>query len=287
MFETSQNKLKIRKVIRSSEMIIADYPGEKGPVILLHGLTGNYKQVNLYTTAFQNAGYRCIVPDLKGRGESDPVAGLSSIREHALDMERMIDEMELQNPVLVGYSMGGFIAALVASQRPDVRGLILLDGGCRVSQENADVIARGLARLDQSYESTASYIKPLRANSESLGIPWNSHVADFSRYELGPDDGHFRPVLKRQTAEEDLASMVAFDPRDVFKDLSCPAYLITCEGYTSEWGPTFPKKAYQETFQTLPNLEHFHTQVSHLRLIYEEQGDIYQALIGFLGRLDG
>lgn len=286
MIDTFHNKSKMRKVIRDSEMIIADYPGEKYPIVLLHGLTGNYKQVELFSAAFQDEGHRCIVPDLKGRGESDPVIGLSSIQTHALDIGRMIDELKLENPVLVGYSMGAFIAAIVASQREDIRGLILLDGGCAVTQENADVIGRGLARLDQTYESTAAYIKPLRSNSEKLGIPWNTHVAGFSRYELGPDAGRFRPVLKRQTAEEDLASMVQFGPKATFEQVTCPVFLVTCEAPTSDWGPTFPKEAYGETFEALPDLEHFHTEVSHLRLAYEEQPEIVALLTAFLNRLE-
>lgn len=287
MIDTFHNKSKMRKVIRNSEMIIAQYPGEKYPVLLLHGLTGNYKQVELFSGAFQEKGHRCIVPDLKGRGESDPVMGSSSITSHALDIGRMIDELKLEKPVLVGYSMGAFIAAIVAAQREDIRGLILLDGGCVVSQENADVIGRGLARLDQTYESTAAYIKPLRANSENLGIPWNTHVSGFSRYELGPDAGRFRPVLKRQTAEEDLASMVQFSPKETFDQVACPTFLITCEGATSDWGPTFPKEAYDETFATLADLKHFHTPVSHLRLAYEEQPEIVDLLAQFLDELEG
>src|SRR5918997_1404108 len=111
------------------ELAISRAGSGPDPVVCLHGITAQHR-------AF-NAAARLIGPsrglvgvDLRGRGDSDkPEAGYG-LEAHAADVIRVLDHLGLQNAVLSGHSMGGFVALKTALVFPDrVRALVLLDGG--------------------------------------------------------------------------------------------------------------------------------------------------------------
>jgi non-heme chloroperoxidase len=70
---------------------------------------------------------RVIAPDLRGHGDSDkPATGYRMI-DLADDVIEMIDALEVPSAVIVGHSMGSFVAQAVAERAPrQVAGLVLL-----------------------------------------------------------------------------------------------------------------------------------------------------------------
>ncbi len=69
----------------------------------------------------------CVAIDLRGWGKSDRSASDFSLAAQASDVEAVIAELELTDIVLVGHSMGGKIAQIVASHRPvGLRALVLV-----------------------------------------------------------------------------------------------------------------------------------------------------------------
>ncbi len=62
--------------------------------------------------------HRCVAVDLRGWGKSDRTASDFSLAAQASDVEAVIAELGLTDFVLVGHSMGGKIAQLVASRHP-------------------------------------------------------------------------------------------------------------------------------------------------------------------------
>lgn len=71
--------------------------------------------------------FRCIAYDQRGWGESDAPPQGYSIRDLALDAKHIIEVLQLNRYCLVGHSMGGKVAQLLASQRPaGLEGLILV-----------------------------------------------------------------------------------------------------------------------------------------------------------------
>lgn len=74
-----------------------------------------------------SAHYRCVAVDLRGWGKSDHTARDFSLAAQASDVEAVIAALGLTDFVLVGHSMGGKIAQLVASHRPSgLRALVLV-----------------------------------------------------------------------------------------------------------------------------------------------------------------
>lgn len=71
-----------------------------------------------------------VAPDLRGRGGSLNVGGETGLRAHACDVAALIAELDLRDVVLVGHSMGAYLAPVVAQEAGQrVTQLVLVDGG--------------------------------------------------------------------------------------------------------------------------------------------------------------
>jgi N-formylmaleamate deformylase len=72
--------------------------------------------------------YDVVMPDARGHGNSSTPLGGYGYEDYAIDVVGLIQGLELAAPVLLGHSMGGMTAALVASQFVTaIRGVILAD----------------------------------------------------------------------------------------------------------------------------------------------------------------
>lgn len=106
----------------------------KGPaggpvVVLVHGLGGRAEDWRLLASYLANAGFRVYMPDLPGYGRSERPADFSySVRDQANVVVDFIERLGLKQVDLGGWSMGGWIVQIVASQHPEVvRHLMLFD----------------------------------------------------------------------------------------------------------------------------------------------------------------
>lgn len=116
---------------RRGEMFVREIaePDEfKAPVItLLHGWTLS-ADLNWFSGVYDVAARRgrVVAPDIRGHGR-----GLRSDRPFTLeaaadDLAALFEELDVSRSVLVGYSMGGSIALLLAERHPElVSGLVL------------------------------------------------------------------------------------------------------------------------------------------------------------------
>ncbi len=101
--------------------------GSKPPLILLHGLSANGACWSAQAHALEGE-YNVIMPDARGHGKSSVPDYGYRYEDHANDVVGLIKALELNAPILLGHSMGGMTAAVVASHNPKLlRGLILAD----------------------------------------------------------------------------------------------------------------------------------------------------------------
>ncbi len=101
--------------------------GTKPPVLLLHGLMGSGACWTPLARALEGE-FDLVMPDARGHGASSgPLHGYR-YEDFAADVVGLIHGLGLSRPVLLGHSMGGMTAAVVASRNPKIlRGLILVD----------------------------------------------------------------------------------------------------------------------------------------------------------------
>lgn len=101
--------------------------GSKPPLILLHGLTANGACWTTLARALEGE-YDVIMPDARGHGNSSVPDYGYRYEDHANDVVGLIKALRVSPPILLGHSMGGMTAAVVASRKPKLlRGLILAD----------------------------------------------------------------------------------------------------------------------------------------------------------------
>ena len=94
---------------------------------MLHGLTANGACWSAVAHAMQ-ADYDVIMPDARGHGKSSAPEHGYRYEDHANDVVGLTAALRLSPAILIGHSMGGLVAAVVASRAPGlVRGLILAD----------------------------------------------------------------------------------------------------------------------------------------------------------------
>jgi pimeloyl-ACP methyl ester carboxylesterase len=100
------------------------------PVVLHHGFVAD-ANLNWVATGIVGAltatGRRVIAPDARGHGQSAKPHDPALYGEHrmARDLRCLLDELELAEVDLVGYSMGAIVALLAAVQESRVRRLVL------------------------------------------------------------------------------------------------------------------------------------------------------------------
>ena len=101
--------------------------GAKPALVLLHGLIGSGACWTLLARALE-ADYDVVMPDARGHGNSSTPPNGYRYEDYAGDVVGLIQGLELAAPVLLGHSMGGMIAAVVASQvGTAIRGVVLAD----------------------------------------------------------------------------------------------------------------------------------------------------------------
>lgn len=94
---------------------------ERGPVLVcVHGLTTSSYVWDGMVQGFALMGYRVLVFDHYGRGFSDRPGARQSAGFYVSELEELLAHEGVQGPVtLVGYSMGGAVAAAFAAAHPD------------------------------------------------------------------------------------------------------------------------------------------------------------------------
>jgi pimeloyl-ACP methyl ester carboxylesterase len=108
-----------------------DYGGEGPPLLLMHGLTRNSADFEPLA-AHLAPRYRLIVPDQRGRGlsDADPEAGNYRPELYVQDMFAMLRGLGVERCGLVGTSMGGLMAMIMAAAQPErVPAVVLNDVG--------------------------------------------------------------------------------------------------------------------------------------------------------------
>ena len=101
--------------------------GAKPPVVLLHGLMGSGACWTELARALEGE-FDVVMPDARGHGGSSAPNQGYRYDDLASDVVGLIRDLHLARPVLLGHSLGGMTAAVVASRGAEVlRGLILVD----------------------------------------------------------------------------------------------------------------------------------------------------------------
>ncbi|MEQ9692371.1 MAG: alpha/beta hydrolase [Bauldia litoralis] len=100
------------------------------PVLLLPGITSPAGTADFLATRIADLGFAVIVPDIRGRGDTDtPPPGNYRLQDYAADVHGIVRELGLVAPIVIGHSMGARIAAAYAVDHagPEHNLIVLVD----------------------------------------------------------------------------------------------------------------------------------------------------------------
>jgi pimeloyl-ACP methyl ester carboxylesterase len=141
--------------------------GSGKPMILLHGGLGTGDMFEPILPAL-TANHQVIAPDLQGHGRTADIDRPIDIRLMADDIAALIDHLGLETPDVVGYSLGGGVAFMLASRYPDKVGKLVtasvylrpdvVDPALRAQQRQVNASAAELMKdtpMYQAYQAVA------------------------------------------------------------------------------------------------------------------------------------
>jgi pimeloyl-ACP methyl ester carboxylesterase len=219
----------------------ADAPGS--PIaVLVHGITANAMAWAPVAAALAG-GFEVVAPDLRGRAASAGLPGPYGLERHADDLATLLDRFGADRDtgadatVVVGHSMGAFVAALAAAgtARDRVHGLVLVDGGLALPEPpGADVDAKlaallgpSLDRLTTTFPDLAA-VRAFWAGHPAVG-PWVDvpAVAAFLARDLVPGAVPLRSAVVPEAVRVDGGDVLLNERvLEATADLPVPATLL-------------------------------------------------------------
>lgn len=117
------------------------------PVILLHGYGDSFRSFDLVLSRLPKS-FHVYVLSQRGHGDSSRPASGYNPRDFAADVAVFMEAVKLKQAVIVGHSMGSYVAQRFALDYPDrVRGLVLI---------GSFVTVRGHQGVKELWDSTIS-----------------------------------------------------------------------------------------------------------------------------------
>ena len=212
-----------------------EYGNKKGKtLVLLHGWGQNIEMMRPLADRLQDK-YHIIIIDLPGFGESTEPKEVMNIYDYNEVVEKVLKELKVKNPTMIGHSFGGRISIVYAS-RNDVDKLILFGSPCIRKEKKLSLKVRILKKLKK--------------------VPGLNKLEGFAKRHIGSRDYKAASPMMRDI----LVKTVNEDLSDCAKKVSASTLLI--------WGDNDTEVSIEEAKETeklfkdaaliiLPNSTHY------------------------------
>jgi lipase len=214
----------------------------------LHGTTSSSRAWLAVARALSGRA-ALLALDLRGRGASDALPGPYGLEAHVADVLWALEVAGLERAVIVGHSLGAYIAiAMAGEHRERVEALVLVDGGLPIpGSEGIDpqefaaaLLGPALARLELRFADREEYRDWWRSHPALSGSDAeDADVAAYADHDLRGEAPEWRSRVRPEAVAADAESLARAGDRS--GRLALPATLLTAErGLRNEPSPMQP-----------------------------------------------
>lgn len=268
------------------EINLAVWEGTGKPILCVHGITANCRCWDVLASSLAPE-YRVMAMDLRGRGRSDKPDTGYSLDHHIRDIHRLLDNLDIDQAVIMGHSLGAFIGLVFAAQYPDrIDRLILVDGGGDLSKEQMDQVFIGikpaLDRLEMVFPSEEAYLKKM---SEPPFIqPWSPAIETYYRYEIEPTEGGVHTNIHPSHIQEEAANIREVACATFYPKVKCNVLILRApKGLLSQEDILLPEEVIEQMMIEISNARRFDVEgVNHYGIVFQPHVERDQAILGFL-----
>ncbi|MCL6269084.1 alpha/beta hydrolase [Sansalvadorimonas sp. 2012CJ34-2] len=228
---------------------------KRPPIVLIHGMWSTPSVWRLFHRYLSRQGYTVYMPALRHHASRDQdlqKLGQTSIRDYLADLELFVSALP-EKPILIGHSMGGLLAMLLAGKRLASAAVLL-----------APAAPRGFYVLNGSVLKTfAAVIGKWRFWRKAMKL--SPRGADYALFNGQPDE--VRAALYQDMVHESgrVAAEIGFWPLDMHSSTQleskpdCPVFILVGENDRITPAPVCEKVAQHigAQFQELENHAHW------------------------------
>ncbi|MBH5321080.1 alpha/beta fold hydrolase [Aurantiacibacter sediminis] len=229
--------------------------GEGPDVILIPGLSTTREVWRPHLGALE--GHRIHLVQVRGFGEDAGVNAEGPIMNGLIaELARYIEANGMENPAIVGHSMGGFIAISLAADHPGLPGRIMIVDS--LPWFAAIMVPPGTEPNMAQVEAQATAMRAMMLSMHGRDMPEGSNDALLSSYTI---DQANLPRLRELTGDADLRvtgqlayELMTSDMRQAIAAITVPATVVVPQN------PAFGTEEatiafYTQQYDVLPNVE--------------------------------
>lgn len=268
------------------EIQLAVWEGDGKQVICLHGITANCRSWDVVASAL-TPRQRVIAMDLRGRGGSDKPPTGYSLGHHLRDINGIMDDLGIDRVVLMGHSLGAFIALAFAARYPErTDRIVLYDGGGKLSQEQLDAvfsaIKPALDRLGKVYSSSEAYLDEMKASPYIQ--PWSPAIENYYRYEMEAGESGVRCNINPAHIAEEAVNLRKVEVDQVYSQISCSVLILRAtKGLVSQADLLLPEPVIEKMVREIRGASRVDIpDVNHYGIVFQPNELRDRAIMAFL-----
>jgi 3-oxoadipate enol-lactonase len=197
---------------------VYDRVGEGPDLTLLHSVGLSTREGWRYQIPTLAAHFRVLSFDFRGLGQSEQGSRPSRVDTFVSDLENLLAELKISHTVVMGISLGGFVAQAFALKRPDVlSALVLVSTTCGHLAMNAPIRNERIARV-RKFGMAAAADEQLEKQFAPDFAAANPHVLQWYR-------GHY--LTNNQLVYADvLEDLGRLSYCDRLHEVKCPTLIV-------------------------------------------------------------
>ena len=258
--------------------------GEGRPMILIPGLFCSGEVWNETTEHFKNS-FTCYAVTLPGFAGQPVMLSDSMLKTFAVYLDNFILANHLKKPIIVGHSLGGFIALQMALLHPDLIGDLVIVSSAPflpALSMSPDVSVDSTKKIGLLIKNSMKNLTPVQIASyqkSTLGFMIRDSVKILLVTEMASKSD---PA----TQGEAMLELFSYDLRPDMKNIQCPVLVLGDWIAYKNYGATREsvQTNYSGQFRSAKNVRIAMNDSSRHFIMYDEPDWFYHEIKGFLGQ---